>query len=183
MKLAIFDMDGTLFNTNDVNYYSYKEALDKYNIKIDYNYYCNYCNGRHYTVFLPELVNGNKEIIENIHNNKKILYSKYLNTVKINYHLFNIIECLKKDYKIALVTTASKKNTIEILKYTNKTDLFDLILTSEDIKKTKPNPEGFLLAMHKFAVGPEDCIIFEDSEVGIEAAKKTNSSVVKIERF
>ena len=39
MKLAIFDMDGTLFNTNDVNYYSYKEALEKYNVSLDYNHY------------------------------------------------------------------------------------------------------------------------------------------------
>lgn len=183
MKLAIFDMDGTLFNTNDVNFFSYKEALEKYNIKLDYNYYCSYCNGRHYTVFLPKLTNGNKDLIENIHNDKKQLYSKYLNKVKINYHLFNVIEKIKKDYKIALVTTASKKNTVEILEYTNKTDLFDLVITAEDIKKTKPDPEGFLLAMHKFVVSPKDCIIFEDSEVGIEAAKKTNSSVVRIEHF
>ena len=53
MKLAIFDMDGTLFNTNNINYYAYKEALDKYNVSIDYEYYCRFCNGRHYLDFLP----------------------------------------------------------------------------------------------------------------------------------
>lgn len=183
IKLAIFDMDGTLFNTNSINYYSYKEALSKYNVSLDYKYFCNYCNGRHYKVFVPPLVNNDKEKIEDIHKIKKGVYSKYLDKVIINEHLFNIIDKLKGDYKIALVTTASKKNTYELLEYTEKKDLFDLILTSEDIKKTKPDPEGFLLAMDKYNVKPEDCVIFEDSDVGIEAAQKTKSTVIKIEKF
>ena len=95
MKLAIFDMDGTLFNTNDINYYAYKEALSKYNVFIDYDYYCNYCNGRSYKVFIPPLVNNDKEKIEDIHKIKKNAYSKYLDKVKVNEHLFNIIDKLK----------------------------------------------------------------------------------------
>ena len=67
MKLAIFDMDGTLFNTNNINYYAYKEALDKYNVSIDYDYYCNYCNGRSYKVFIPPLVNNDEEKVQDIH--------------------------------------------------------------------------------------------------------------------
>lgn len=183
MKLAIFDMDGTLYNTNNINYYAYKEALDKYDIKMDYDYYCNYCNGRHYKVFIPPLVNNDKEKLEDIHNIKKNVYSKYLDKVKENNHLFNIINQIKDEYKIILVTTASKKNTLEILDYTNKTELFDLILTAEDVKNPKPDPEGFLLAIEKYNAKVEDCIIFEDSDVGIEAAKKTGATVFKVEEF
>ena len=110
-KLAIFDMDGTLYNTNDVNYYAYKEALAYHNLEIDYEYYCRECNGRSYKIFIPPIANYKEDIIEDIHNRKKELYSKYLDKVKINEHLFNIIEAIKQDYIIALVTTASKKNT------------------------------------------------------------------------
>lgn len=182
-KLAIFDMDGTLFDTNNINYYAYKEAFEKYNISFSYEHYCKYCNGRHYKVFVPPLVNNDSKKIEDIHNAKKEAYSKHLDKVKINEHLFNIIEQIKSEYKIALVTTASKRNTYEILEYTNKINLFDLILTSDDVKKPKPDPEGFKLAMKKYNVKPDDCLIFEDSEVGIEAAKKTNANVFKIESF
>lgn len=183
MKLAIFDMDGTLYNTNDVNYYSYKEALNKYGVELDYDYYCNYCNGRHYTVFIPDMVNNDKEKIEDIHNIKKNAYSKYLDKVIINSHLFNIIESIKNNYKIVLVTTASKKNTMEILEYTNKLELFDLIITAEDIINPKPNPEGFNKAIKYYDANSKDCIIFEDSNVGIEAALKTGASVIRIEIF
>ena len=86
-KLAIFDMDGTLFDTRDVNYYSYSKALEEGGFNIDYDYYCNYCNGRHYTVFLPSMLNNDKKLIENIHNRKKELYAKYLDKAKINVHL------------------------------------------------------------------------------------------------
>ena len=56
-------------------------------------------------------------------------------------------------------------------------DLFDLILTHEDITKSKPDPEGFLKAMKLFNVEARDCLIFEDSSVGIEAAEKTGATV------
>ena len=182
-KCAIFDMDGTLFNTNDVNYYAYNEALAKYNLSIDYDYYCKNCNGKHYKVFIPEYVNNDIEKVEDIHNSKKKLYSKYLDKVKINNHLIEFIKLIKKEYFIALVTTASKTNTNDILKHTNTFELFDLILTADDITRPKPNPEGFIKAIEYFKIDPENCIIFEDSDIGIEAALKTGSEVVKIEFF
>lgn len=183
MKLAIFDMDGTLYNTNDVNYYAYKEALQKYNVDIDYDYYCKYCNGRHYKTFIPKLVNYDEAKVEAIHDLKKTYYSKNLDKVIINEHLFNIIKLIHGEYKTALVTTASKRNTLEILEYTNTKDYFDLILTAEDVKATKPNPEGFNKAIAMFNVLPENTIIFEDSEVGIEAARKTGASVMVVDKM
>ena len=182
MKLAIFDMDGTLYNTNDVNYFAYKEALNTFGVDLDYDYYCNYCNGRHYKVFIPPLVDNDEEKIEEVHKIKKNAYSKYLDKVKVNERLFDIIRLIKDEYKIVLVTT-SKKNTEEILKYTKKIELFDDIITADDISKPKPDPEGFNLAIQRFNVDPKNAIIFEDAEVGIEAARKTGASVFVVNKF
>ncbi len=182
-KLALFDLDGTLYNTNDINYYAYNEALGEKGYQLDYEFYCSYCNGRHYTVFLPGIVGNNQEVIKYVHDRKKELYSKYLDKVKVNHHLFNIIHAIKQDYNLAVVTTASKKNTYEILDYTGKREVFDLILTQEDITKAKPNPEGFNKAINYFKANPEDTVIFEDAEVGIEAARKTGASVMVINKF
>ena len=84
---------------------------------------------------------------------------------------------------MAVVTTASKKNTYEILEYFQKKELFDLIITQEDIKKPKPDPEGFIKAMKYFNASPSNTIILEDSEVGIEAAISSKASVCKIIKF
>lgn len=176
-KLAIFDLDGTLFDTKDINFCAYNESLKDYGIDLDYKYYCEYCNGKKYTQFLPKICGFDDGRISNIHNKKKELYSKYINKARINDNLFNLIKLIKKDYYIALVTTASKKNTFELLEYYKKIDEFDLILTQDDIINPKPDPEGFLLALKKFNVESHNCIIFEDSDVGVEAASKVTLSV------
>ena len=91
---------------------------------------------------------------------------------RINNRLVDLLRLSKKEYKIALVTTASKENTYELLQKFDLKELFDLILTNEDVVKVKPDPEGYLKAIRYFGAGPEECIVFEDSEVGIEAASK-----------
>jgi len=181
-KLALLDMDGTLFDTNDVNFYAYNEAMNEAGFKmIEYDYYCKFCNGRHYTEFLPKFTDNKKETIEQIHKRKKELYSSFLDKAKINNHLFNIIKAIIDSYYLAIVTTASKKNVNEILNYFQVYDIFDLILTADDIKKKKPDPEGFLKAMHFFNIEPENTLIFEDSIPGIEAARKTKATIFTVD--
>ena len=181
-NLALFDLDGTLFNTDDVNYEAYREALSNYEINLDRDYYINQCNGRHYADFLP-IIMGTSKYMENVHLVKKEAYKKYLNQARINYHLFNIIKGLKSTYYIAIVTTASRKNTLDILKFFNYEYLFDYLVTQEDVINIKPDPQGFLIAMSYFNVAAEHTIIFEDSEVGILAARSTGAATFVVNQF
>lgn len=181
-KLAIFDLDGTLFNTEDVNYFAYKKALEKYGYDIEKEYFTKKCNGRHYTEFLPKIVE-NESIIDNIHILKKEFYHSYLDKALLNEHLFQIIKLIKEEYYIAIVTTASRRNCEEILEHFMVKNLFDKIITQEDVEKVKPNPEGFIRAMNFFNIQPKSTIIYEDSQVGIEAAIKSEASVVAVKKF
>lgn len=176
-KLAMFDLDGTLFDTTYVNYYSYKQALEKFGHTLEYDYFCRECSGRHYKDFLLNILGPSSEIFEQVHNEKKQLYSSNLSFAKMNHHLFNIIDGLKNNYHIALVTTASQRNCMELLNYFSVADKFDLIITNSDVQKTKPHPEGYLKAMDHFKVSPKDSIIFEDSKTGIQAAMNSGASV------
>lgn len=175
MKLVIVDLDGTLFDTKDVNYHAYKEAITPYGYDLDYKYYCEFCNGRHYLDFLPQITTNDKETLSAIHKAKKMAYRDYLNKAVLNNGLVDIIRLMKSEYKTAVVTTASRDNCYDILNQFNLIELFDLILTHDDVTKAKPNPEGFLKAMHHFNVTPADTIIFEDSDVGLEAAKRSGA--------
>ncbi len=182
-KLAIFDLDGTLFDTKDVNYMSYKFALQEFGYELNYDYFCNECNGMSYKKFLPTVIDNNLSLLNDIHSLKKDLYSENLGQARMNVHLFNIIASIKRDYYLAVVTTASRKNCEDILKYFDKLEIFDLILTHEDIEKVKPNPEGFIKAMNYFDIEPKETLIFEDSSVGIEAAKKSKANVFVVNKF
>lgn len=183
-KLAIFDLDGTLFDTKDINYLSYKQAIHEEGYELDYNYFCTECNGNHYKEFLPKILTAvDENLSERIHKRKKELYSCNLQVARMNTHLFRIIDLIKCDYNIALVTTASRKNCEDILRYFDKYNVFDLILTQEDVINTKPNPEGFLKAMKHFKVADKMTIIYEDSKLGIEAAQKSKANVFIVDCF
>lgn len=181
-KLILCDLDGTLFDTTKVNYNSYKEALNEINYDMDYDFFLKECYGKHYKGFLPK-IGLNEDEMEIVHKIKKNTYSKYLNAAKVNIHLFNMLEFSKNEYYIALVTTASKENSEQILNFFNKKELFDLIIAAEDVENKKPNPEGFIKAMNYFNINPENTLIFEDSDVGIEAGIKSGSNVLKVQKF
>lgn len=182
-KLALFDLDGTLFDTNDVNYYAYKDALAAIGIEnLDYEFFRQKCNGRPYTYFLPLLGVNKMEEMEKVHIIKKQRYSVHLDKARVNTHLFMMIRGMS-NYSKVIVTTASRKNAQEILEFYHVADQFDDLFSQEDISKPKPDPEGFLLAMERYNMTAHNTIIFEDSEVGIEAAMVTGATVIKIMQF
>lgn len=181
-KLAIFDLDGTLFDTVDVNYHAYRAALFPYGIDLERAYFLTHCNGRHYTEFLPAVM-GTTRNIEDVHRAKKMMYAANMDRVRENKQIFEIIKCLKDRYYIVIVTTASRQNTEDILSYFNHEHLFEYLITQEDVTEVKPSPQGFLMAMEYFKIAPADTIIFEDSDVGIQAARATGAAVMVVDRF
>lgn len=182
-KLAVFDLDGTLFDTREVNFLAYSQAIKEQGIdtKFDFSYYINYCNGRYYKDFLPLIIpNISNEQLSLVHERKKELYLQYVPRAKKNDHLFNMIELIRSEYLIALVTTASRKNVDDILNEFKVRDLFDWIITQEDVINKKPDPECFLVAMDKASVSKENTIIFEDSDTGIEAAARSGAKYMRV---
>lgn len=170
-KLALFDLDGTLFDTCRVNHSAYQYALAKYGVTIDYDDFCKNLNGRHYRVFLPRMLGGD-EHVEEVHDIKVAKYQDFLHHAVINESLFSMIDCMKDEFHIAIVSTAAYDNCHQILEHFKVKDKFELILTQRDVEKKKPDPEGFIKAMEYFGIGPENTIVFEDSEVGVEAARR-----------
>ena len=182
-KLAIFDMDGTLFDTKDVNYTAYTKALEAcgFDVEIDYKYYCEFCNGNNYKVFLPQIIPGiSNDDLKRVHDKKKELYKESLGKARMNQHLFSIIDAIKSEYQVALVTTASLRNVEDILNQFQVRDSFDFLITQDDVKNTKPSPECFLLAMERAGVTIEDTLIFEDSETGLAAAEASGANYVRV---
>lgn len=142
LKLAMFDLDGTLFDTNKANYLSYKEACNGF-CDVSENFFYEHCMGKNYKTFLPLLGVEDKENIELIHKRKSDNYKSFFSFIRPNFSLLKIAELFK----------------------------------------TKPFPDGYLYAMNYFHCTPDESIIFEDSDVGLQAALKTQTAVYKIVRF
>ncbi len=182
-KLAIFDMDGTLFDTARTNFCAYEYACRKLGYSLDFNEFLDKFSGRNYKKFLPEMGINDFGDLEIIHEMKKEVYLNYLNESKINNHLFSIISDIRNEYIIALATTATLKNTEDILEYFKVRECFDLLVTQEDVKELKPNPECYYIAMSKAGVDVTNSLIFEDSEIGIKGALVTGATALRVQYF
>ncbi|WOE30871.1 MULTISPECIES: HAD family phosphatase [unclassified Acinetobacter] len=136
--------------------------------------------------------------------NKKYTFHKEKNDVKTErykisqYFLDHVVE-LKPDaelwlqalqqqgFVLALTTTTSQnnlrryqENNAAIYKKLNFNDVFSLILTRENVQNIKPDPEIYLTALNHFQISAEQCVIFEDSLIGVEAAKHAGIDVIAI---
>ncbi|HNW85694.1 MAG TPA: HAD family phosphatase [Candidatus Limiplasma sp.] len=178
--LAIFDLDGTLFDTTAVNYHAYREALEAYGFPLDYDYFRQHCNGRYYMDFLPQITTRDEATLQAMHLIKQDSYAKHLNRAVPNAHLFRMLRLMRAQYHTAVVTTASRINCMQLLDAFEVTPLFDLIVTREDYQKVKPDPEGFCLAMDRFGITPQNTLIFEDSEPGAEAARRSGAQCLRV---
>ena len=194
--LAMFDMDGTLYDTVDSNYYAYKEAVEQFGFTLEHDFFENVCYGHNYKTFVPMIVKESlkdsdqdvdvvltDDIVEKIHDAKLACYNKYFDKIRLNDGLINLIKRIKFNTYVALVTTGSTKNVNEILEYFHHEDLFDGVFTQDDVDKQKPDPECFINAMKHFKMDPKDSFIYEDSEVGLRAAYKSGANVIKVGKF
>lgn len=181
-KLLLFDLDGTLYDTREVNYHAYAAAMQEMGYTLDHDAFCMHSNGRHYTEFLPQY-GVKQEDFSQIHARKKALYATFLDNARENSNLFMLAEAMKEKAYLAVVTTASRQNCLDILQNFGREKLFDAVFTHEDVTKMKPDPEGYLLAMKHFGMNRQNTIIFEDSAVGIQAAESTGATVLVVDQF
>lgn len=182
-QLAIFDFDGTLFDTAPANHAAYAEALRPFGVELPYGYFAEHMNGRYYRDFLPALIGSDPHDLETVHRAKSAVYPHYFDRIRENRGLFDLLDALADRYYIALVTTAARESVLAILEHFSRRACFDLILTQQDVKKKKPAPDGFLLAMDHFGVAPDHTIIFEDSPEGVEAARQCGASYLLVDQI
>ncbi len=93
----------------------------------------------------------------------------------------DLIEGLRRK-KIPVAVCSGSRNARHILKKLKLTGSFDLIITGDDLSRPKPDPEIFLKAAARLRVAPADCLVFEDAEAGVEAARKAGMKVVGVGR-
>lgn len=173
-KLYITDFDGTLFDTKIANYEAYKETF----IFI-YNYYLT--EKEYFSLFglrLEELLcklNLDVSKVNEVRKMKAEVYKKYFDKININFDLLSFLYYKKKQGNIInLATTASRKNVENILNFFEISNLFDYIITGEDVQNGKPDPEVYDRLIDKNAkIELYNINVFEDSDVGIIAAHRT----------
>ncbi|MCI6770062.1 MAG: HAD family hydrolase [Bacteroidales bacterium] len=94
----------------------------------------------------------------------------------------NYIKSLKSNgIRTAVVTSSNLLKMDNVYRcHPGFREMFDMILTSEDFSESKPSPYCYLKAMRLFGAGPEDCVVFEDSLAGLQAARASGAFVTAL---
>ena len=88
-----------------------------------------------------------------------------------------------KSYKRVCVTNSIRETALLMLEKTGQLEFMDFVISNEDVSSPKPSPEGYILAMEKLNLVPSECMIVEDSQKGIDAAKKSNANVYEVSGY
>lgn len=185
LKAVIFDLDGVIVDTVPLHFKAWKKMFSEYGKDFTFQDYKEKVDGipriDGVKAILPQL--SQKEL-EEAATKKQHYFLEFLEKegVKVYESTLNLIKNLRKEgIKIAVIS--SSKNCLYILKRANIDDLFDVIITGNDVKRGKPHPDIFLLAVKRLNVDPKQCVVFEDAVLGVEAAKKAGIKCVGIDRY
>lgn len=174
IKAVLFDMDGVIFDTERVYLEGWKKVFKKYGYEMTKEVYVSVMGTGRINVSETFLSIYGKDLpIMQMYEEKDRELFKAIDEGKIPLKegAKEILMFLReKGYKTALATSAKRERAIKQLKMGNIEELFDAVVTGDEVEKSKPDPEIFLTAAKKLLEEPENCIVVEDSPAGIKAA-------------
>jgi beta-phosphoglucomutase len=188
MKITacIFDLDGVIVDTAKFHYVAWRELAN--NLGFDFSEKDNerlkgVSRMRSLDILL-EIGNINFDDPKKLElaTSKNDRYVELISTLTSNDILPGVLDFINdlksKEYKIAL--GSASKNAMTILKNIGLVDIFDAIIDGTKVTKAKPNPEVFLLGAEQIGANPTECIVFEDAQAGIDAAKNAKMFAIGI---
>lgn len=180
IKAIITDFDGTLVDTFDANLRAYQEAFCNVGIKLTKERYRE-CFGFRFDCFMSAMTIFDDETANKIKKLKMVAYPKYFQYLRPNERLIEMISTFHHmGGKTAIASTASMENLMNAINYLGLADYFDLIYAGIDVKQGKPSPEIYIKTMEILEVQSKEVMIFEDSPVGIEAAKASGAKYIPV---
>lgn len=184
IKACVFDMDGLMVETESLYTQALTEIANKKG-KIIPKKTRQQIMGRDaidgMTILKKDL--DLEESVLEILNQRENIYQKLLINAILEplpglIELLNLLEQMQ--FQKALASSSQKQWIDIILKKLNITSFFKTIVSRDEVKKSKPNPEIYLLAAKKINLNPNQCLALEDTIPGIEAAKKAGMKCIAI---
>jgi len=181
-KAYLFDMDGTIADSMPLHYIAWKQALAEYGCPLFPEPLFYSWGGMPVREIVATLNqrHGLNMPIEEVAHRKEGLYYDLLPKLTAVPEVLEQIEAAHKRIPFAVVSGSTRESVTKSLEILNLLDKFDVLVCAGDYTKAKPDPEPFLLAAQKLNVSPGACLVFEDTEMGIQAATAAGMQSVRI---
>lgn len=175
IKAVLFDMDGVIAETEHVHVEAEKQTLLKYGVQITEDELHRYTGTTAKQMFM-ELIAKYKldTTFEKIFNEKEEIIFKLLemDTQPVKGVIELLCKLKEKHLKLAVASSSHRRLVQYVLRKLAITELFDSIISAEDVARGKPDPEIFLMSAKRLKVSPAECLVVEDAKLGVEAAKE-----------
>jgi beta-phosphoglucomutase family hydrolase len=180
-KAYLFDCDGTIADSMPLHYMAWKKALSEWDCEFDEKLF--YSWGGMPVFEIVQTLNKNHGLsmpVEAVSRRKESLYFELLPQLKAVAEVLEHVEAERGRIPFAVVSGSTRESVTASLDALNILDRFDTLVCAGDYERSKPDPEAFLLAAARLGVPPRNCLVFEDTEMGIQAATSAGMASVKI---
>jgi HAD superfamily hydrolase (TIGR01509 family) len=177
----LFDCDGTIADSMPLHYVAWSRALGEWNCEFPESIF--YAWGGYPVVKIISLLNEQQGLampVEEVAHRKEALYYEILHQLKAVPEVLEQIEAKHGKIPFAVVSGSTRESVTASLKALNLLDRFHVLVCAGDYTHGKPDPEPFLTAAARLGVRPESCLVFEDTEMGIQSATAAGMASVKI---
>ena len=181
-KGLIFDLDGTLINSMPYHALAWKQVAYEHGFDIDVNdiYAMGGSASRDIAAFYKNKGEPVGDIDEYV--KRKIdIFQENIPKIEVFQKIFNELKEAKSlGIRIAIGTGTRTANATRILKEKDLFDYIDALVTADDVTRHKPNPDTFLVAAKRLELEPQDCLVFEDGQLGIKAALRGGFDCIEV---
>lgn len=181
-KGLIFDLDGTLINSMPYHALAWKQVAYEHGFDIDVNdiYAMGGSASRDIATFYKNKGEPVGDIDEYV-KRKIAIFQENIPKIEVFQKIFNKLKEAKSlGIKIAIGTGTRTANATRILKEKGLFDYIDALVTADDVTRHKPNPDTFLVAAKRLELEPQDCLVFEDGQLGIKAALRGGFDCIEV---
>jgi beta-phosphoglucomutase family hydrolase len=178
---VIFDCDGTLADTMPLHYRAWHETLAEYGGEMSEALF--YELGGVPTAEIVQILNARGETALPVEETAAAKEARYADLLPHAAPVEPVLQLVREycgRYPLAVASGGIRLLVDRTLAALGISDCFQAILTAEDVARGKPEPDLFLLAAERLGVMPERCVVFEDSDLGLEAARRAGMAVVDV---
>ncbi|MEL6930472.1 MAG: HAD-IA family hydrolase [Cyanobacteria bacterium J06600_6] len=172
LEAILFDLDGTLADTDSIHFAVWQDILVRYDLDIDRAFYRQRISGRTNSRIIKDIIPQlTLEDAWKLATEKEETYRRLANSLLPTPGLERLIELIERaSLKKAIVTNAPEDNAVYMLKVLRLTDTFPTVIMAKDAPPGKPDPAPYQLALSRLMVKNHKAIAFEDSAAGIRSA-------------
>ena len=180
-KAYLFDCDGTIVDSMPLHYVAWKKVLAEWGCEFGEDVF--YAWGGMPVAEIIAALNlrdGLSMPVEEVMKRKEGMYYDILPQLKAVPEVLEHIHSSHGKIPFAVVSGSTRESVTKSLETLGILDRFETLVCAGDYTKSKPDPEPFLIAAQRLGVKPEECLVFEDTEMGIQSATAAGMASVKV---